>query len=306
MQHRTQADALPAQPFFASPGQRVALARERFFGGGQRPTGLVSEPVIQSWARCVGAHRSPHEAVAFDPVTRSRLHATLSRNRLLLGAAGDEIARLEAALGGTGCRVLLTDAEGVIVHATPATAPTLEPVLKSAARVGVNLAEGAVGTNAPGGRGQDRPGRHRDRRRTLLRVHPVAALRRRAHPRRPRRAGRGAGPHHRVAHLRLRCRGAGGRVRHGDREPPAAGRRLRTPGAAVPGLPHDDGHAAAGAGGRGRTRPRRLAQRHGAAAAGARTAGARARPRRCSAPRWPSCWPAARPTPRARCACPTG
>ena len=149
MQHRTQADALPAQPFFASPGQRVALARERFFGSGQRPTGLVSEPVIQSWARCVGAHRSPHEAVAFDPVTRSRLHATLSRNRLLLGAAGDEIARLEAALGGTGCRVLLTDAEGVIVHATPATAPTLEPVLKSAARVGVNLAEGAVGTNAP-------------------------------------------------------------------------------------------------------------------------------------------------------------
>ncbi|MFY9511800.1 MAG: GAF domain-containing protein, partial [Rubrivivax sp.] len=140
---------LPAQPFFALPTQRVDLARERFFGGGQRPTGLVSEPVIQSWSRCVGAHRSPREALAFDPVTRSRLHATLTRNRPLLGAAAIELARLEAALASTGCRVLLTDAEGVIVHATQVVASPLEPVLKSAARVGVNLAEGCVGTNAP-------------------------------------------------------------------------------------------------------------------------------------------------------------
>lgn len=149
MHHPTAAPTLPAQPFFASPGQRVDLARERFFGGGQRPTGLISEPVIQSWARCVGAHRSPRELVAFDPVTRSRLHATLTRNRHLLGAAGDEIARLENALAGTGCRVLLTDAEGVIVHATQAPAQAVAPVLKNAARLGVNLAEGAVGTNAP-------------------------------------------------------------------------------------------------------------------------------------------------------------
>jgi sigma-54 dependent transcriptional regulator, acetoin dehydrogenase operon transcriptional activator AcoR len=149
MPHRPPAAHLPAQPFFASAVQRVDLARERFFGAGQRPTGLVSEPVIQSWARCEGARRSPREAVAFDPVTRSRLHAALTRNRPLLGAAGDELARLEAALGGTGCRVLLTDAEGVVLHATQGTALALEPVLKSAARLGVNLAEGSVGTNAP-------------------------------------------------------------------------------------------------------------------------------------------------------------
>lgn len=140
---------LPAQPFFALPGQRVALARERFFGGGQRPTGLVSEPVIQSWSRCLGARRSPHEALGFDPVTRSRLHATLSRNRPLLGAAAAELERLEAALASTGCRVLLTDADGVIVHATPLPPNPQEPVLRAAARVGVNLAEGCVGTNAP-------------------------------------------------------------------------------------------------------------------------------------------------------------
>jgi transcriptional regulator of acetoin/glycerol metabolism len=142
------ATPLPAQPFFLSPSQRVGLARERFFGEGQRPTGLVSESVIQSWARCLSARRSPRDAVAFEPVTRSRLSAVLARNERLLSAASTELERLEAALGGTACRVLLTDAEGVIVRATQApNAP--EPVLRSAARRGVNLAEDQVGTNAP-------------------------------------------------------------------------------------------------------------------------------------------------------------
>jgi transcriptional regulator of acetoin/glycerol metabolism len=149
MPHQPPAALLPQQPFFALPGQRVGLARERFFGSGQRPTGLVSEPVIQSWARCASARRSPREAIAFDPVTRSRLQAALGRNETLLRAASEEIARLETALGGTGCRVLLTDAEGVLVHTTQVTALSAEPVLKRLSRVGVNLAEGLVGTNAP-------------------------------------------------------------------------------------------------------------------------------------------------------------
>jgi sigma-54 dependent transcriptional regulator, acetoin dehydrogenase operon transcriptional activator AcoR len=139
---------LPAQPFFLSPGQRIGFARERFFGEGQRPTGLVGEAVIQSWTRCVGARRDPHEAVAFEPVTRSRMHATLARNETLLGAASGEIERLEAALGGTGCRVILTDGEGVVVHATRAVGGAGERVLPLAARVGVNLAESSLGTNA--------------------------------------------------------------------------------------------------------------------------------------------------------------
>ncbi|MEY3296727.1 MAG: hypothetical protein RLZZ451_2775, partial [Pseudomonadota bacterium] len=37
-----RAQALPAQPFFAGAPARAALARERFFAEGQRPTGLVS------------------------------------------------------------------------------------------------------------------------------------------------------------------------------------------------------------------------------------------------------------------------
>lgn len=141
--------ALPAQPFFTSPQQRAALARERFFDQGERPTGLVSEAVIQSWSRCFAARRDPGYAVSFDPVSRSHMHATLERNQALLRAAGDEIARLEAALGGTACRVLLTDANGVIVHATAAPPGSSEALLKLVSRVGINLGESQVGTNAP-------------------------------------------------------------------------------------------------------------------------------------------------------------
>ena len=52
-------NSLPANPFYASPEQRVALARQRFFEDGVRPSGMVSEAVIQSWSRCLRSHPDP-------------------------------------------------------------------------------------------------------------------------------------------------------------------------------------------------------------------------------------------------------
>jgi sigma-54 dependent transcriptional regulator, acetoin dehydrogenase operon transcriptional activator AcoR len=135
--------------FFNTPTQRTALARERFFESGERPSGLVSEAVIQSWTRCLAARQSPRHSVAFEPVTRARLQATLERNQALHQAARGDITRLETALAGTGSRVLLTDAQGVIVHATAQAARNEEKVLNQVARVGVNLSESQTGTNAP-------------------------------------------------------------------------------------------------------------------------------------------------------------
>ncbi|HSV52754.1 MAG TPA: helix-turn-helix domain-containing protein [Burkholderiaceae bacterium] len=147
---QTQAGAAPQQLFFTTPVQRVALARQQFFEEGQRPSGLVGEAVIQSWMRCRKASANPRGAVAFEPVSVSRLHSALGRNRQLLQAAGQELASMETSLAGTECRVLLTDGEGVIVHATQNSAAAQEPILKKAARVGVNISEGVVGTTAPG------------------------------------------------------------------------------------------------------------------------------------------------------------
>lgn len=136
-------------PFFSTPEQRRALARQRYFEEGLRPSGLVSEPVIQSWSRCMHARRRPQERIAFEPVTPSRVHGTLARSAALRQAAAPELGRLDSMLAGTRCRALLTDGDGIVVHSTPGQG-TQGALLPVAARIGVNLAESVVGTTAPG------------------------------------------------------------------------------------------------------------------------------------------------------------
>jgi transcriptional regulator of acetoin/glycerol metabolism len=135
--------------FHPSPARRVALARERFFDEGVRPTGLTSEAVIQSWVRCLGRHRDIREPVEFDPVTSSRAHHALQQNRDLVAAWCLELPQLHAVLGATTCSAILTDASGVVIAATPA-GHTHERLMPVAHRVGVNLSEEAIGTTAPG------------------------------------------------------------------------------------------------------------------------------------------------------------
>jgi transcriptional regulator of acetoin/glycerol metabolism len=136
--------------FFTTPEQRIALARQRFFEEGNRPSGLVTEPVLQSWLRCTAAQARTSGELAFDPVTSSRLHGTLNRNRELLAAARQELSSMESSLAGTDCRVLLTDGEGVIVHVTHNPQAMHTPIQKRAGRLGVNISEGIIGTSAPG------------------------------------------------------------------------------------------------------------------------------------------------------------
>jgi transcriptional regulator of acetoin/glycerol metabolism len=144
------AAAVPAGPFFATAQQRTALARERFFEHGVRPSGLVSELVIQSWQRCLQAHRDPAYVPTFNPVTASRVHSVLARTRLLREAATDEFSQLQAALAGTTGTAILTDAEGVVVVTTFGATRAQEVLMPLCARVGVNLGEQSVGTTAPG------------------------------------------------------------------------------------------------------------------------------------------------------------
>ena len=150
MNQRSDSPGLPTQPFFSTPQQRLALARQRYFEEGVRPSGLVSEGVIQSWARCLQAQRRPDEAITFATVTASRAHSAVTRARVLLAAAANELSQLESTLAGTCCTVLLTDPHGVVVHSARAGYNADEVLLPLARRVGCNLAEDSIGTNAPG------------------------------------------------------------------------------------------------------------------------------------------------------------
>ena len=146
---------LPTQPFFHTTEQRVMLARQRFFEEGTRPSGLVSESVIQSWTRCVGSRRHPGEAIVFDPVGRSRVSAVLARNHALLEVADEELRRLDSILAGTAVKAMLTDRHGVVVRTTP-VARHETGLLSTTCRVGVDLGELHIGTAAPGVAAQTR------------------------------------------------------------------------------------------------------------------------------------------------------
>jgi transcriptional regulator of acetoin/glycerol metabolism len=142
--------SLPANPFYSSPEQRIALARQHFFEDGVRPSGMVSEAVIQSWSRCLRNHPDPTRPAVFEPVTPSRVHGALRGNRQLLEVASDELKRLQFTLAGTSGTAMLTDAKGMIICSTYTPTRSHEQLMPIATRVGVNLAEEAVGTTAPG------------------------------------------------------------------------------------------------------------------------------------------------------------
>jgi transcriptional regulator of acetoin/glycerol metabolism len=141
--------ASAASPFFPTREARIELARRRYFEDGVAPTGIVSDAVFQSWARCQRLHSNPREQVVFQPVTQSRTHLSLQKNRQLLQAWLDELPGLESLLGQTSCAAMLTDATGVLIGATCA-GRAHERVMPIATRLGVDLSEEAVGTTAPG------------------------------------------------------------------------------------------------------------------------------------------------------------
>lgn len=135
--------------FFSTHSERVALARQRYFEEGHLPTGVVSDAVYQSWARCQRLHHQPQGKVEFQPVSASRAQLALQKNRLLHSAWQSEAAELDAVLGSTNCSALLTDPTGVLIGAT-CSVRSNETITPVAHRVGVNFAEELVGTTAPG------------------------------------------------------------------------------------------------------------------------------------------------------------
>lgn len=140
---------LPHVPHAPTEALRVARARERFFGEGLRPTGLVSEAVLQSWMRCTAQGQRYSEDLSFESVSALRLDTALRRSRPLLEAAQGPLRELEGSLGSTGCHVLLVNPQGLVVHASPSHAALDEGLMRRVARPGVDLSEHLAGTNAP-------------------------------------------------------------------------------------------------------------------------------------------------------------
>jgi sigma-54 dependent transcriptional regulator, acetoin dehydrogenase operon transcriptional activator AcoR len=141
--------SVSTNPFFATQSSRIELARRRYFDEGISPLGVVSDAVFQSWTRCLRQHASPTDSVEFQPVTQSRTHLALQKNRALHEAWLSQLPDLHTTLGTSSCTAMLTDASGVLIGATCAGRPH-EHLMPIATRLGVDLSESAVGTTAPG------------------------------------------------------------------------------------------------------------------------------------------------------------
>lgn len=135
--------------FFTTHADRVALARQRYFEEGELPSGIVSEAVFQSWARCLRQKQDPRRQLEFQPVSASRAQLALQKNRLLRDAWLAEAGELDAVLGATNCGAMLTDPSGVLIGAT-CSRRVHEKITPVAHRIGINFAEEAIGTTAPG------------------------------------------------------------------------------------------------------------------------------------------------------------
>jgi transcriptional regulator of acetoin/glycerol metabolism len=135
-------------PFFVTHSDRVSLAKKRYFEEGVLPSGLVSDAVFQSWARCYRSHQQPTDKIEFQPVSISRSQLALQKNRILHEAWLEELPALGAALGSASCSAILTEANGVLIGVSPSGNHN-QSIIPVAHRVGINLSEEYVGTTAP-------------------------------------------------------------------------------------------------------------------------------------------------------------
>lgn len=135
--------------FFSNQADRIAWARQRYFEDGELPSGIVSEAVFQSWSRCVRQKQDPRSQLEFQPVSASRAQLALQKNRLLREAWLAEVSEINAVIGATHCGAMLTDSTGVLIGTTNSGGGK-EKITSVAHRIGVNFAEEAIGTTAPG------------------------------------------------------------------------------------------------------------------------------------------------------------
>lgn len=131
------------------PEFRKIRAREQFFIDRQRPSGMVSEPVIQSWERCLSKGRSIQEIVSPKMLPGNELKNSLRRSHRIIDAAEPELRNLEASLAHTGCSVSLINPAGVVIRSSPEHMASGK-LARQLSRPGVDMSEDAIGTSAPG------------------------------------------------------------------------------------------------------------------------------------------------------------
>ncbi|MDQ0509634.1 sigma-54-dependent Fis family transcriptional regulator [Ancylobacter amanitiformis] len=127
----------------------VSVARRQFFDHGRPPQSLIAEPILRSWRRCADRGLDNHSLPSLVPLTDGELREASERNERLRRLSRPEIESLYAEAMQTGCVVILTDPNGLILDSR-GNAGFASRAAQVALRPGVSWSESATGTNAVG------------------------------------------------------------------------------------------------------------------------------------------------------------
>jgi len=127
----------------------VLAARRQFFLHGKSTDALVSEPILRSWQRCAENGLDNAALPKLEPLTSGELRQVTERHERLRRLCRPEIESLYADAMQTGCVVILTDADGMILE-TLGSADFAARAAQVSLRPGVAWGEATTGTNAVG------------------------------------------------------------------------------------------------------------------------------------------------------------
>jgi transcriptional regulator of acetoin/glycerol metabolism len=133
----------------SSSNHGLSIARQRFFAEGERPTGLVSNVILESWQRCVALGLAAGARPELEPIPSSALTELHDRHEILRRICRPELEALHADAHDTGAIAILTGPDGFVLDAV-GDARFLDKAARVALRPGVPWSENATGTNAIG------------------------------------------------------------------------------------------------------------------------------------------------------------
>jgi len=127
----------------------LGIARAALDTDGMVSIGNLPESVAQSWERCVGLGLDTGARQMFESLTSRELADIIERNQRLTHQALPAMASLYEQIRNTRCMVVLTDAQGLILHSL-GDEDFLEKAQRVALQPGVCWDERSKGTNAIG------------------------------------------------------------------------------------------------------------------------------------------------------------
>ena len=133
----------------AADDGRLHEARRRFFAGHELPEGLVAEPILKSWQRCLAQGLDVDDLGAVEPLTAGELREHQQRNDLLRHLVRPEMSVLMGEAKTTDSVVIVTDAKGMVLDAV-GSVEFAGQASQVSLRPGVFWSEASTGTNAIG------------------------------------------------------------------------------------------------------------------------------------------------------------